>query len=116
MGLRYKVCARPIPAVRRTTDMVFPSAKVAVEVRGCYWHGCEQHHRLPQANQEYWIAKIERNKARDQRLEHLLSEAGWLLLVVWEHEDFMDAAESVASAVRRRRATQSRRSKNNQAS
>ena len=104
MGLRYRVCTRPIPEVRRTADLVFSKAKVAVEIRGCYWHGCEEHHRLPTANQEYWSAKLERNKARDRRLEDLLSDAGWKLVVVWEHDDPAAAAADIASLVRIRRA------------
>ncbi|MGH6915044.1 MAG: DNA mismatch repair protein Vsr, partial [Geminicoccales bacterium] len=44
MGLRYRVAARPLPALRRTADLVFTRAKVAVFVDGCFWHGCPQHH------------------------------------------------------------------------
>lgn len=100
LGLRYRVCARPIPALRRTADMVFPGPRVAVELRGCYWHGCPAHHRLPTANREYWTAKVERNRARDAEIERILGEAGWRLIVVWEHEDPLEAAQRVATAVR----------------
>lgn len=83
--------------------MVFPGPKVAVELRGCYWHGCPVHHRLPAANREYWIAKVERNQARDADIERILVEAGWQLVVVWEHEDPIEAAARVAATVRERR-------------
>lgn len=102
LGLRYRVCARPIPGVRRTADMVFPGPKVAVEMHGCYWHGCPAHHRLPTRNREYWAAKIERNRGRDADIERILAEAGWQLVVVWEHENPVDAAERIATAVRAR--------------
>jgi DNA mismatch endonuclease, patch repair protein len=102
LGLRYRVCARPIPGVRRTADMVFAGPKVAVELRGCYWHGCPDHHRLPTANRDYWIAKVERNKARDADIERVLAEAGWQLIVVWEHEDPVEAAAQIAKLVRQR--------------
>jgi DNA mismatch endonuclease (patch repair protein) len=103
LGLRYRVCARPVPGVRRTTDMVFAGAKVAVELRGCYWHGCPAHHRLPAANRDYWTAKVEKNKARDADMERILAEAGWRLIVVWEHEDPTEAATQIATVVRGRR-------------
>jgi DNA mismatch endonuclease (patch repair protein) len=102
-GLRYRVCARPIPEVRRTTDLVFRPSKVAVEVRGCFWHGCDLHYKPPVTNNTYWAAKVARNMARDSDTAQRLIEAGWLLVVVWEHDDAHVAAERVAAAVRQRR-------------
>ncbi len=46
-GLRYRVAARPLPELRRTADLVFRKAKIAVFVDGCYWHGCPEHHTQP---------------------------------------------------------------------
>ena len=54
-GLRYRVAQRPIPTLRRTADLVFRRAKVAVNVDGCFWHGCEQHYKEPKTNTEYWM-------------------------------------------------------------
>ena len=105
LGLRYRVCARPLPEVRRTADVVFRPAKVAVELRGCFWHGCTEHYRAPKANDSYWAAKVRRNTARDEDTARMLSAAGWLLEVVWEHEDLERAAERIAAAVRQRRMT-----------
>lgn len=99
MGLRYRVCARPVPDVRRSADVVFRPIRVAVEVRGCFWHGCPEHYRQPKANEDYWTAKVARNLARDADTERRLREAGWLLVVVWEHEDPQEAATRVAAAV-----------------
>ncbi|MFD6712348.1 very short patch repair endonuclease [Micromonospora chalcea] len=102
-GLRYRVCTNPLPDLRMKADIVFRPARVAVEVRGCFWHGCPEHHRKPTANSEYWTAKIGRNMARDRKNEELLRSAGWLLITVWEHEDPIAAATHVAELVRRRR-------------
>nr|WP_217809848.1 very short patch repair endonuclease [Micromonospora sp. NBS 11-29] len=85
-------------------DIVFRPARVAVEVRGCFWHGCPEHHRRPTANSEYWVAKIDRNVARDRKNEDLLRDAGWVLITVWEHEAPSAAASRVEETVRRRRA------------
>ncbi|MFG2105999.1 very short patch repair endonuclease [Micromonospora chersina] len=106
MGLRYRVCAKPLPDIRMTADIVFRPARVAVEVRGCFWHGCPEHYRQPSGNREYWTAKIARNMARDEKNAKALDEAGWLLIPVWEHEDVPITAASIASVVRRRRDAQ----------
>jgi DNA mismatch endonuclease (patch repair protein) len=103
MGLRYRVCARPVPEVPRAVDVVFRPARVAVEVRGCFWHGCSEHYRQPKANETYWSAKVARNVARDADTERRLDAAGWLLVVVWEHDDPRDAAAKVAAIVSQRR-------------
>jgi DNA mismatch endonuclease (patch repair protein) len=101
-GFRYRVCARPLPEVRHTVDIVFRKSRVAVQVNGCFWHGCPQHYRAPLRNSDYWSAKIERNQARDRNLGQLLAAAGWLLIVVWEHDDAETAATSIATAIRGR--------------
>ncbi len=103
MGLRYRVCARPVPDIPRAVDVVFRPARVAVEVRGCFWHGCPEHYRRPKANEGYWSAKVARNLARDVDTERRLEAAGWLLIVVWEHEDPREVAAKVAALVLQRR-------------
>lgn len=99
-GLRYRVATRPLPDLRRTADMVFSKAKVAVFVDGCYWHGCPQHLRPATVNAGFWSAKIEGNRARDAETDRLLREAGWTVVRVWEHEDPVQAAARVAGIVR----------------
>ncbi|MDX8031025.1 very short patch repair endonuclease [Lentzea sp. BCCO 10_0856] len=103
LGLRYRVCARPLPDVRRTVDVVFRPAKVAVELRGCFWHGCPAHYRAPKSNDNYWAEKVRRNVARDHDTARRLQEAGWLLEVVWEHEDSEQSALRIADIVHARR-------------
>lgn len=101
-GLRYRVCAYPLPDLRRKVDIVFRPARVAVEVYGCFWHGCPQHHRQPAANNEYWREKLTRNIKRDMQTRQQLEQAGWLLITVWEHENAEEAARRVADAVQAR--------------
>lgn len=95
-GLRYRVAARPIPAVRRTADIVFTRAKIAVFVDGCFWHCCPAHYRQPATNVDYWQAKARRNVERDRETDALLAAAGWMVVRVWEHEDPAAAAERIA--------------------
>jgi DNA mismatch endonuclease (patch repair protein) len=64
-GLRYRVDMPVIPGLRRRADVVFPRARVAVFVDGCFWHGCPQHATFAKSNAAFWAAKIAANKARD---------------------------------------------------
>ncbi|MFI6229907.1 very short patch repair endonuclease [Micromonospora echinospora] len=99
-GLRYRVNTRPVADLRRTADVVFPGARVAVFVDGCYWHGCPEHYRPAQANSQFWRAKIDGNRARDQETDLLLADAGWTVVRVWEHEDPAEAAQRIHDLVR----------------
>jgi DNA mismatch endonuclease, patch repair protein len=67
-------------------DFVFRSAKLAVFVDGCFWHGCEKHLRVPTDNQAYWVRKIARNQTRDRRTVKVLRDSGWRVLRIWEHD------------------------------
>lgn len=82
---------------------------MAVEVRGCFWHGCPDHHRPARTNAQFWADKIATNIARDRAKDEALAAAGWLVLVVWEHEDTAEAAQTVIDAVNGRRHAQNRR-------
>jgi len=104
-GLRFRVHRRPLENLRREADVVFPGARVAVFVDGCFWHGCPQHGTWPKSNSEWWRAKIESNRARDQETDKRLAEAGWIPVRVWSHEPPDDAASRIAALVRQRRDT-----------
>lgn len=98
-GLRYRVVARPLPEVRRTADIVFTRAKVAVFVDGCFWHVCPQHYREPASNVGYWREKARRNVERDRETDALLLAAGWTVIRVWEHTDPAAAADQIAQVI-----------------
>jgi DNA mismatch endonuclease (patch repair protein) len=103
-GLRYRINSRlPIANSRRTADLVFPKAKVAVFVDGCFWHGCPTHGTWPRANSRWWQVKLEENIRRDRDTDRRLAEVGWAVVRVWEHEDTLDAAHKVMACVTTRR-------------
>lgn len=102
-GLRYRIGIRPVPELRRTADVVFPKAKVAVFVDGCFWHGCPDHYRPAKKHGEVWGQKIMDNRDRDATTTLALKEAGWEVLRFWEHEDLERAAEAVSAVVEERR-------------
>jgi DNA mismatch endonuclease (patch repair protein) len=99
MGLRYRVAARPEPNLRRTADLVFTRARIAVFIDGCYWHGCPDHYIEPKRNVDYWRPKIERNRERDAETTAELTARGWQVLRFWSHEDPLAVAEEIRAAV-----------------
>jgi len=106
LGMRYFVHRRPLPGLRRQADVVFPKAKVAVFVDGCFWHGCPEHAgKLEKTNGWYWPAKIQANRDRDADTNFRLDESGWVAVRIWEHESPDEAALRVAELVRVRRLT-----------
>ncbi|WP_324780547.1 very short patch repair endonuclease [Thiobacillus sedimenti] len=85
MGYRYRLHRRDLPG---TPDLVFPGRRAVVLVHGCFWHrheGCALA-RLPKSRKEFWVPKLEGNKARDARKVAALQDAGWRVFVVWECE------------------------------
>lgn len=99
-GMRYRVNL-PVPGLaRRTIDVAFPRAKIAVFVDGCYWHGCPHHGRVPRSNREWWTEKLRRNQARDLQTATHLRDQGWRVLRFWEHQEPDDVADVVEDLVR----------------
>lgn len=98
LGLRYRVDVAPLRG-RRRADMVFTRARVAVYVDGCFWHACPLHATTPKANREWWETKLAANVDRDRDTDSRLTEAGWAVVRVWEHEDPEQAADRIAATV-----------------
>lgn len=98
-GFRYRV-QLPVPGMRRRTiDVAFTRARLAVFVDGCFWHGCPQHGTSPKANSAWWSTKLQANAARDaDTTEHLVRE-GWVVLRFWEHEAPTEVVAAVRSAL-----------------
>lgn len=103
-GLRYRVNHPILQKPRRTADMAFTKAHVAVLVDGCFWHGCPAHGTASKSNAKFWREKIQSNRKRDLDTNARLNAAGWEVLRFWEHEDPELAAEKIVQAVRERSA------------
>ncbi len=103
MGLRFRVCRKDLPG---KPDIVFPRHRLAVQVRGCFWHqheGCRAG-RLPASNLDYWRPKLEGNVRRDAEKDEALSALGWRVLLIWECElqsddEVLRQAEAVQSSL-----------------
>lgn len=92
MGYRFRLHRRDLPG---TPDLAFPVRRKVIFVHGCFWHrhpdpDCKLA-RMPKSRQEFWLPKLEGNRARDIRNEAALSAAGWGVMKVWECE-LRDAA------------------------
>ncbi|WP_425250900.1 very short patch repair endonuclease [Geothrix mesophila] len=106
-GCRYRLHAQVVPGTKRSVDLVFLGPRIAVFLDGCFWHGCPTHGSIPKSNTEWWLRKIDANRARDMDTNERLTRAGWQVLRIWEHEDTNQAVERILSA-RRSRASKSR--------
>jgi DNA mismatch endonuclease (patch repair protein) len=82
MGYRYRLHVQSLPG---NPDLVFPRLRKVLFVSGCFWHmhTCGRC-RIPSARRDYWVRKLERNAARDKRVQRALRRAGWQVLVIWE--------------------------------
>lgn len=99
-GRRYRVHRRPVPQLRITADIVFPGARIAVFVDGCFWHRCPNHGTAPRANGTWWAEKLQRTTDRDLASTAALRDHGWTVLRIWEHMTASDAADLVEESLR----------------
>lgn len=113
MGFRYRKYRPGLPG---KPDIVFPTERVVVFVDGDYWHGrllrergvdaVESYYKSHE-QRSYWVDKLARNVARDEKVTTALEANGWLVLRFWESEtkrNLQQIAEQIASHVRRLRA------------
>jgi DNA mismatch endonuclease (patch repair protein) len=82
LGYRFRLHVRSLPGA---PDLVFPRLRKVIFVHGCFWHRhtCGRC-RIPATRRRYWLAKIDRNAARDRRVQRALRQLGWGVMVVWE--------------------------------
>lgn len=66
-------------------DLVFLGKKVAVFCDSEFWHGYDwetKKHEI-KSNQDFWTKKIEKNIERDQIVNQVLREEGWVVIRFW---------------------------------
>ncbi|GGH02682.1 very short patch repair endonuclease [Pedobacter zeae] len=84
-GFRYRLHVKDLPG---KPDIVLPKYKTVIFVNGCFWHGHDQcrYYVIPKTKTEWWLSKINGNKAKDIINVNSLKKAGWRVIVVWECE------------------------------
>lgn len=82
-GYRYRLNVKSVPG---KPDIVLRKYRTAIFVNGCFWHGHEgcSLYSVPKSNTDFWIAKVQRNRERDQQEYKALHDAGWQVIVIWE--------------------------------
>lgn len=87
LGYRYRLDGAGLPG---RPDLVFPSRRSVVLVNGCFWHRHPDPNcplaRLPKSRLDFWLPKLERNRARDLENIRRLHSEGWRSLTIWECE------------------------------
>lgn len=81
-GFRYKLHDKSLPG---KPDLVLPKYKTVIFIHGCFWHGharCK-YFTIPKTRTQWWINKININKANDAKAVKALRKEGWKVLVVW---------------------------------
>ena len=85
-------------------DFVYPRAKLAVFVHGCFWHRCPADNPpLPKTHRAFWRRKFARNVERDRLNREELESLGWKVIEIWEHEvksNPRDCAKRIQEEVR----------------
>ena len=84
---------------RSRADFVFRTAKIAVFVDGCFWHGCPIHGTSPKNNAEWWAAKLQMNRDRDCKAVAAMQAAGWTVLRFWAHTPTAEAVDVIGAAL-----------------
>ncbi len=83
LGYRFRLHRKDLPG---KPDLVFVGRRKVVFVHGCFWHQhtCKRGARKPATRREYWLAKLDRNVARDKAVVRQLRRLGWGVMVVWD--------------------------------
>ena len=80
-------CVRHPEGLVGKPDFYFPSHRLALFVDGCFWHACPTcRRRNPRTRGDFWRAKIDENRRRDNRQRRQLRRQGYHVMRVWEHE------------------------------
>ena len=84
-GLRYRLHSAGLPG---RPDVVLSKYKTVVFIHGCFWHRHKEcrYFVVPKTRTEFWMNKIGRNAANDDRQREALTAAGWRVLTIWECE------------------------------
>ncbi|MET1249166.1 very short patch repair endonuclease [Sporolactobacillus sp. STCC-11] len=98
-GIRYR---RNYKQLIGKPDIVITTKKIVIFVDGEFWHGYDwenQKQKRIHKNREYWIAKIEKNIARDKKIDVTLTQNGWTVLHFWEKHQVLKNLEKCVDKI-----------------
>lgn len=84
-GIRFRKHPRGIIG---RPDAANKTKKLAIFFDSEFWHGhdWEKSRSKIKSNRDFWIAKIERNIARDKAVNRTLKAEGWTVIRLWERQ------------------------------
>lgn len=82
-GFRYRLHDRKLPG---RPDIVLPKYRTVIFVNGCFWHGHKEGkcYIVPKTRTQWWVDKIDRNKANETKNFSFLKKEGWKVIRIWE--------------------------------
>jgi DNA mismatch endonuclease (patch repair protein) len=93
-GIRYRKNLKTLPGC---PDIAITKYKIAIFCDGEFWHGknWENKRGSIKTNHDFWVSKIDRNIARDNKIEKELDNMGWVVLRFWGNEIKKNLADCV---------------------
>lgn len=101
-GFRFRKNDKRYPG---KPDIVLPMYKAVVFVHGCFWHrhpGCKDA-TMPKTRTEFWMEKLSKNVANDQKNVDALKKLGFRVIIIWECEiekEFAPTMDRLVSMIR----------------
>ncbi|MEO8402971.1 MAG: DNA mismatch endonuclease Vsr [Chitinophagaceae bacterium] len=97
-GFRYKLHDKTLPG---KPDLVLPKYKTVIFIHGCFWHGHEgcRYYVVPKTRTEWWLNKINGNKANDEKAILALEKGNWRIFTLWECDLKPSNAEKTLSGL-----------------
>ena len=82
-GFRFRLHDKNLPG---KPDIVLKKLKTVIFVDGCFWHGHKncKYYVVPKTRTEWWLAKINRNIANDEKNKGELIKLKWNVITIWE--------------------------------
>jgi DNA mismatch endonuclease (patch repair protein) len=88
------------PKLEGNPDILLTKTKTVVFLHGCFWHKCPRCFVEPKTKRSYWLPKIEKNVARDEKNTKILKSQGFKVVKIWEHEIKRDFDEVLLKAIK----------------
>ena len=84
-GFRYRLHVKHLTG---KPDIVLPKYKTVIFVNGCFWHGHKncKYATIPKTRTDWWLQKINGNKANDTKHLLALRKLHWRVISLWECE------------------------------
>ncbi|MCB9448389.1 MAG: DNA mismatch endonuclease Vsr [Flavobacteriales bacterium] len=82
-GFRYRLHDKLLPG---KPDIILKKHNTVIFIHGCFWHGHDgcRYFVVPKTRTQWWLDKINRNKAKDAESCTQLKRSGWKIITVWE--------------------------------